>query len=85
LKEAKREDLIGNTPECLIRQHPPKMLSIRRSSQVKRLERQNAQDKKVKEERRQYYEEQRLEEERNRRPVRNMPQASPPRYDNKKR
>jgi hypothetical protein len=52
LKEAGREDLIGTGPFCLIAPYPPKSLSMRRSSRVKRLQVRNEQDKKQKTERR---------------------------------
>ncbi|MDR3182102.1 MAG: YgiQ family radical SAM protein [Planctomycetaceae bacterium] len=58
LKESGREDLIGNGPQCLIKPYPPKIMSMRRTSKVKRLEKQNDRDKKMKEERRKLYEEQ---------------------------
>ena len=52
LKESGREDLIGTGADCLIASYPPKSLSMRRSSRVKRLQVQNEADKKQKEERR---------------------------------
>ncbi|GHT21057.1 UPF0313 protein [Planctomycetales bacterium] len=64
LVETGRTDLIGNGAECLIKQYPPKMLSMKRTSKVKRFQKQNDAEKKAKEERRQYYAEQeRLEQE----------------------
>jgi uncharacterized radical SAM protein YgiQ len=65
LKEANRSDLIGNAPECLIKAYPPKILSMRQTSKVKRLERQNVRDKKIKEDRRKFYEELQKQEELN--------------------
>ncbi|MDR2440981.1 MAG: YgiQ family radical SAM protein, partial [Planctomycetaceae bacterium] len=55
LHEAGRNDLIGNSPDCLIPPYPPKLSSLRRSSRVKRLQKQNEQDKKIKEERREKF------------------------------
>jgi uncharacterized radical SAM protein YgiQ len=55
LREAGREDLIGNSPDCLIPPYPTKSLSLRRSSKVKRLQKQNEQDKKTKTERREKF------------------------------
>jgi hypothetical protein len=55
LKETGREDLIGTGEHCLIAPYPPKSLAIRRSSRVKRLEKQNEQGKKQKEERREMF------------------------------
>ncbi|MDR1479735.1 MAG: YgiQ family radical SAM protein [Planctomycetaceae bacterium] len=56
LHEARREDLIGNGQDCLIAPYPPKAESMRRTSQVKRLRKQNEIEKKEKEKRRQMYE-----------------------------
>ncbi|MDR2704299.1 MAG: YgiQ family radical SAM protein, partial [Planctomycetaceae bacterium] len=56
LHEAGRDDLIGNSPDCLIPPYPPKSLALRRSSKVKRLQKQNEMDKKIKTERRQKFE-----------------------------
>ncbi|MDR0608972.1 MAG: YgiQ family radical SAM protein [Planctomycetaceae bacterium] len=56
LREAGRNDLIGNSPDCLIPPYPPKSLALRRSSKVKRLQKQNEQDKKIRTERRQKFE-----------------------------
>jgi hypothetical protein len=52
LKEAQREDLVGTGADCLIAPYPPKSLSMRRSSRVKRLQTQNEKSKKQKTERR---------------------------------
>jgi hypothetical protein len=52
LKETGREDLIGTGADCLIAPYPPKSLSMRRSSRVKRLQTQNERDKKSKVDRR---------------------------------
>ncbi|MDR2169937.1 MAG: YgiQ family radical SAM protein [Planctomycetaceae bacterium] len=56
LHEAKREDLIGNGASCLITAFPPKAESIKRTSQVKRLKKQNEKEKIEKEKRRELYE-----------------------------
>ncbi|MCL2005451.1 MAG: YgiQ family radical SAM protein [Planctomycetaceae bacterium] len=58
LRELGREDLIGTGPDCLITAYPPKSLSMRRSSRVKRLQIQNEADKKQKDARRTMYAEQ---------------------------
>jgi len=55
LKETGREDLIGTGEDCLIAPYPPKSLSMRRSSRVKRLEKQNEEGKKKKTERREMF------------------------------
>ncbi|MDR1483185.1 MAG: YgiQ family radical SAM protein [Planctomycetaceae bacterium] len=55
LHEARREDLIGNGQNCLIAPFPPKAESIRRTSQIKRLQKQNERDKKEKEQRREMF------------------------------
>jgi hypothetical protein len=52
LKEAGREDLIGTGGDCLIAPYPPKSVSMRQSSRVRRLQKQNEKGKKQKEERR---------------------------------
>jgi len=52
LQEVGREDLIGTGEDCLIPPYPPKSLSMRRSSRVKRLQTQNVAGKQQKEERR---------------------------------
>ncbi|MDR0390484.1 MAG: YgiQ family radical SAM protein, partial [Planctomycetaceae bacterium] len=56
LHEARREELIGNGQNCLITPFPPKIESMRRTSQIKRLKKQNELDKREKEERREAYE-----------------------------
>ncbi|MDR2344724.1 MAG: YgiQ family radical SAM protein [Planctomycetaceae bacterium] len=56
LHEAHREDLIGNDQNCLIASYPPKAESLRRTSQVKRLQKQNVREKNEKEKRRTMYE-----------------------------
>ena len=63
LKEAGREDLIGTGADCLIAPYPPKSLSMRRSSRVKRLQTKNIADKKQKEERRAMFAEKLRQEE----------------------
>jgi uncharacterized radical SAM protein YgiQ len=63
LKEAGREDLIGTGRDCLIAPYPPKSLSMRRSSRVKRLQKQNEEDKKQKGERREMFAEKMRQEE----------------------
>ncbi|MDR0327631.1 MAG: DUF3362 domain-containing protein [Planctomycetaceae bacterium] len=63
LKEAGREDLIGTGEHCLIAPYPPKSLSMRQSSRVKRLQIKNIADKKLKEERRTMFAEQLQQEE----------------------
>jgi len=67
LKEAGREDLIGTGEDCLIAPYPPKSLSMRRSSRVKRLQTQNVEGKKQKEERRQMFVEKMRQEDEARR------------------
>jgi len=67
LKEAGREDLIGSGADCLIAPYPPKSLSMRRSSRVKRLQTQNVEGKKHKEERREMFAEKLRQEEEERR------------------
>jgi len=67
LKEAGREDLIGTGEDCLIPPYPPKSLSMRRSSRVKRLQTQNEAGKKQKEERRQMFAEKMRQEDEERR------------------
>ncbi|MDR0869876.1 MAG: YgiQ family radical SAM protein [Planctomycetaceae bacterium] len=57
LLEAGRADLIGNSPECLIKPYPPKTAALRQSSRVRRLRKQNERDKKTKQERREHFEE----------------------------
>ena len=63
LKETGREDLIGTGADCLIAPYPPKSLSMRRSSRVKRLQTKNVADKKRKEERRTMFAEKLRQEE----------------------
>ena len=63
LKEAGREDLIGTGMDCLIAPYPPKSLSMRRSSQVKRLEKQNEEGKKQKKEQREMFAEKMRQED----------------------
>jgi hypothetical protein len=58
LREVGREDLIGTGADCLIAPYPPKSLSMRRSSRVKRLQTQNEKTKKSKEDRRTMFAEQ---------------------------
>ncbi len=70
LKEAGREDLIGPGPDCLIPPYPPKSEAMRRSSRVKRLQKQNERDKSAKEKRRNDFEEARVEAERKEREAR---------------
>jgi hypothetical protein len=71
LREVGREDLIGMGADCLIPPYPPKSLSMRRSSRVKRLQVQNEKDKVQKEERRTMFAEklrlEKLEKEQKRR------------------
>jgi len=67
LREAGREDLIGTGDDCLIAPYPPKSLSMRRSSRVKRLQTQNTKGKQQKEERRQEFAEQMRQAEEERR------------------
>jgi hypothetical protein len=71
LRELGREDLIGTGADCLIPPYPPKSLSMRQSSRVKRLQTQNVEDKKQKEERRAMFAEklaqEKLEKEQKRR------------------
>ncbi|GHT46156.1 hypothetical protein FACS189454_06830 [Planctomycetales bacterium] len=55
LVETGRQDLIGDGAECLIKSFPPKALAMKRSSKVKRYQKQNAHEKQVKEERRTMY------------------------------
>ncbi|MDR2762304.1 MAG: YgiQ family radical SAM protein, partial [Planctomycetaceae bacterium] len=55
LHEAHREDLIGSGQNCLISSYPPKAESLRRTSQVKRLQKQNEKEKKEKEKRRETF------------------------------
>ena len=64
LKETGREDLIGTGPNCLITPYPPKSQALRRSSRIKRFQKQNERDKKAKAERRQKFEEEQREQER---------------------
>jgi len=76
LKEAQREDLIGTDADCLIAPYPPKSLSMRRSSRVKRLEKQNEEGKKQKSERREMFAEKlRQEDEARREKLREERQA----------
>ncbi|MDR2641927.1 MAG: YgiQ family radical SAM protein, partial [Planctomycetaceae bacterium] len=56
LHETRRDDLIGNGQNCLISPFPPKAESIRRTSQIKRLKKQNEIEKKEKEKRREMFE-----------------------------
>ena len=49
LKEARREDLIGDGPNCLIPAYPPKIDNLRQSSRVKRLQRKTAAEQAEKE------------------------------------
>jgi radical SAM superfamily enzyme YgiQ (UPF0313 family) len=63
LREAGREDLIGTGTHCLIAPYPPKSLSMRQSSRVKRLQAQNEEGKKLKEERRNMFAEKLRQEE----------------------
>ena len=63
LREVGREDLIGTGKDCLILPYPPKSLSMRRSSRVKRFQVQNAEDKKQREERRTMFAEKLRQEE----------------------
>ena len=63
LKESGREDLIGTEGHCLIAPYPPKSLSMRRSSRVKRLQQQNEEGKKQKAERRDMFAEKLRQEE----------------------
>jgi uncharacterized radical SAM protein YgiQ len=56
LHEARREDLIGSGTNCLIASYPPKAESLRRTSQVKRLQKQNEREKKEKAQRREKFE-----------------------------
>jgi radical SAM superfamily enzyme YgiQ (UPF0313 family) len=67
LKESGREDLIGTGADCLIAPYPPKSMSMRRSSRVKRLQTQNEEGKKQKEERRQMFVEKMRQEDEERR------------------
>ena len=53
LKEANREDLIGSNDNCLIKPYPAKFQSIRQTSRIKRLLRQDERNLKAKEERHQ--------------------------------
>ncbi|MDR0704434.1 MAG: YgiQ family radical SAM protein [Planctomycetaceae bacterium] len=76
LHETGRNDLIGNSPDCLIPPYPSKSLALRRSSKVKRLQKQNERDKKIKIERRQKFE----QEFQNRKPIQNRE-----RFDNRER
>ncbi|MDO5554876.1 MAG: YgiQ family radical SAM protein, partial [Planctomycetia bacterium] len=48
LKEANREDLIGNGPNCLIPAWPPKGSALQQSSRVKRLKRKTDKEKLAK-------------------------------------
>ncbi|MGL6226495.1 MAG: YgiQ family radical SAM protein [Thermoguttaceae bacterium] len=45
LKEAGREDLIGDNADCLIPAYPPKSMSFRQSSRIKRLTRKEMREK----------------------------------------
>jgi len=63
LKETGCEDLIGTGEDCLIAPYPPKSLSMRRSSRVKRLEKQNEEGKKQKTERREMFAEKMRQED----------------------
>ena len=69
LIETGRTDLIGSGPDCLIAAHPPKGNSLRRSSRVKRMQKQNERDKQAKAERREYFAEQEKANPRKKRPV----------------
>ena len=55
LLEAGRNDLIGNTPECLIPPYPAKMRTLKQSSKLKRLAKKSEAEKRQNEERRDYY------------------------------
>jgi uncharacterized radical SAM protein YgiQ len=70
LRESGRDDLIGTGQGCLIPPYPPKNLSLRRSSKVKRFQSHNADEKNSKEKRRQMYAEQELAAQRMLRPDR---------------
>ncbi|MDR0870200.1 MAG: YgiQ family radical SAM protein [Planctomycetaceae bacterium] len=63
LLEAGRGDLIGNGPDCLIKKEVTKSEAFRRSSRVRRLQKQNEKDKTAKTQRREHFEALRLEEE----------------------
>ncbi|MDO5582245.1 MAG: YgiQ family radical SAM protein, partial [Planctomycetia bacterium] len=64
LKEAHREDLIGNGPDCLIPPYPPKAASLRQTSRIKRLQLKTEKEKQEKTEYRERMQEQaRLAEE----------------------
>jgi hypothetical protein len=67
LKECGREDLIGTGADCLIAPYPPKSLSMRRSSRVKRLQTRNEAGKKQKEDRREMFAEKMRQAEEERR------------------
>ncbi|MDO4585860.1 MAG: YgiQ family radical SAM protein, partial [Planctomycetia bacterium] len=66
LKEANREDLIGNGPECLIPPYPPKAMNLRQTSRVKRLQRKTEHEKIAKEQLRQINIEKKEEKSRSR-------------------
>ena len=83
LKEVGREDLIGTGKDCLIAPYPPKSLSMRRSSRVKRLQTKNAADKKQKEERRTMFVEKLRQEELERQEKRRQDRREKLRKENK--
>jgi uncharacterized radical SAM protein YgiQ len=84
LREAGREDLIGTGSDCLIPPYPPKSLSLRRNSKVKRLQKQNEQTKQEKTQRREHFEQELLkqkEQEQKREQKKREPQNREQRFD----
>ena len=78
LKEANREDLIGNGPNCLIPPYPPKIDNLRRTSRVKRLKKETEAERAAKEKVRAEWAEKMKEAERKSREERNKKRRGGP-------
>ncbi|MCL2744195.1 MAG: YgiQ family radical SAM protein, partial [Planctomycetaceae bacterium] len=77
LLEAGRGDLIGDGPDCLIKKVVTKSEAFRRSSRVKRLQKQNEKEKSEKQQRREHFE-QLMQEEEQKKKERQAERRKPP-------